>query len=594
MMEKLWNRFNDLSIKYKLLSSYLLLIAIPLGLFLVVNTITTSRETERQALFSARRLLSQTKSYLDLKTESVRNSLNYIALNDTVKELITRQPQVYLKDIGLWNVDSTKLTRVFLAYKSNDIASIHLYMKHGLAAVFQNEDFLNLNEATATAWYRKLISGSDFVRWYPPQYFSDEQNKNCLYALRNINNEQNLFESIAVLKAVVPQQIFRTILDQAVFTKATSTVLINKNQEIICTSSGCRFQTYEPISRIITSLKTRDFDNGVWKKVKYGHEKMLVGAQSINKTDWILLIFIPYRDITALSVKSNQRMLLIFLMITFLTVPLAFFIAGTATRRLHKLTHQIRKIETCEFTAPIPVGSNDEIGELTRNFNYMQTRIAALLDEKYRLGQEIKNLELKALQAQINPHFLYNTLDLINWMAVRTNTPEISRVIKALSKFYRLSLNKGDDTITIANELEHVRAYVEIQNMRFDNCIRLIIDVPPEIQEYKMLKLVLQPLVENSIIHGILEKDQESGVIQITGELDVGTIRLYVTDDGVGMPPKKAARMLIDVSTDEHHGYGVKNIHERIQLNYGMKYGLSYQSEPGKGTTVTITIPARP
>lgn len=108
-----------------------------------------------------------------------------------------------------------------------------------------------------------------------------------------------------------------------------------------------------------------------------------------------------------------------------------------------------------------------------------------------------------------------------------------------------------------------------------------------------MLKLILQPLVENSIIHGILEKDQESGVIQISGELDAGTIRLCVSDDGVGMPPEKAARMLIDVSTDEHHGYGVKNIHERIQLNYGKKYGLSYQSEPGKGTKVTITLPVR-
>ncbi|HYH03570.1 MAG TPA: sensor histidine kinase [Bacillota bacterium] len=593
MMEKLWNRFNDLSIKYKLLSSYLLLIAIPLGLFLVVNTITTSRETERQALFSARRLLSQTKSHLDLKTENVRNSLNYIALNDTVKELITRQPQVYLRDIGLWNVDSAKLTRVFLAYKSTDIASIHLYMKQGLAAVFQNEDFLNLNQITATAWYRKLISGSDFVRWYPQQYFSADRNDNHLYALRNISSEQNLFESIGVLKAVVPQQVFRTILDQAVFTKTTSTVLINKNQEIICSSTGSRFQTYEPIGQIITSLKTTDFDSAIWQKVRYEHEKVLVGAQNIKKSDWILLTIIPYRDITALSVKSNQRMILIFLVITFLTVPLAFFIAGSATRRLQQLTHQIRRIETGEFAATVPAGSNDEIGKLTRNFNYMQTRIAALLEEKYYLGQEIKNLELKALQAQINPHFLYNTLDLINWMAVRTNTPEISRVVEALSKFYRLSLNKGDDTITIANELEHVRAYVEIQNMRFDHCIQLVTDIPPEIREYKMLKLVLQPLVENSIIHGILEKDQESGVIQITGELDAGTIRLYVTDDGVGMRPEKAARMLMEISTDEHHGYGVKNIHERIQLNYGTEYGLSYQSEPDNGTKVTITIPAR-
>ncbi|HEY8462529.1 MAG TPA: sensor histidine kinase [Bacillota bacterium] len=595
MIKRLWYWFNNLSIKYKLLSSYLFLIVIPLGLFLLVNTVITSNETERQALSTARRLLSQTKSFLELKTATVRNTLNNIALNDTVKEIVSRHPQVYRRDIGLWSVDATRLNRVFLTYKSNTaIANIQLYMKSGLALVFQNEDFKDLNQVKVTTapWYQQLLSGADLLRWYPKEYFSSSNGEKYLYALRKISSEQDLMESIGVIKADVPLQDFQSILDQAVYTKATATLLVNENLEIICTSTGSRYQTSQSIAPILAGLKTKVFEGSYWQKMNLRNEKLLVGLDNITKSDWILLMVIPYRDILALSVQSNQRMLLIFILITLATIPLAFLIAASATHRLQSLTLQIRNVETGKNAVTVPTKGNDEIDVLTRNFNNMLMRITALMEEKYRLGQEIKSLELKALQAQINPHFLYNTLDLINWMAVRTKTPEISRVVEALSQFYRLSLNKGEDTVTIASELKQVQAYVKIQNMRFNNCIRLSITVPPEIQACKILKLILQPLVENSIQHGILEKDQETGTIQIQGSIEAGTIRLAVIDDGVGMTPEQTARILTEGGGSGPNGYGVKNIHERLKLNYGEAYGLSYQSKPGKGTRAIITIPA--
>ncbi|HEX3045645.1 MAG TPA: sensor histidine kinase, partial [Bacillota bacterium] len=171
---KLPKRFSDLSIKYKLLVSYLLLITVPLCLFLMINTYVTSRETEKQALYSARRVLNQTKSYLDFKTESIRNSLNFIAINDPIQEMMEQQPERYRKNIGLWGLDSRKIVGLLYTARSNtDIANIHLYMKQGLASVFQNEDFIYLNKKKEqnSKWYRIFVKSKDVNRWFPKKYF---------------------------------------------------------------------------------------------------------------------------------------------------------------------------------------------------------------------------------------------------------------------------------------------------------------------------------------------------------------------------------------------------------------------------------------
>ncbi|HEX3047663.1 MAG TPA: sensor histidine kinase, partial [Bacillota bacterium] len=333
--------------------------------------------------------------------------------------------------------------------------------------------------------------------------------------------------------------------------------------------------------------------DSIWKTLRVSRERILVGADNIEKSDWTFLLIIPYKDILDLSVTSRRQMVLIFLIIAPLTLPLAFWVAASATKRIKKLAVQMKRIENGDFNAEIPPENQDEIGELTRNFNYMLIKVDTLMNDKYLLGQEIKNLELKALQAQINPHFLYNTLDLINWMSIRANVPQIRQVVEALSTFYRLSLSKGEDVVTLKNELDHIKSYVNIQNLRFENKIHLKIDVPEALQDYLTLKLILQPIIENAILHGILEKEEEAGEIHISASLDNKIITIQIADDGVGMTQEKASQILSHTSSDKYHGYGVKNIDERIKLNFGDTYGLSYHSHPGQGTVVTIKIPAR-
>ena len=225
-------------------------------------------------------------------------------------------------------------------------------------------------------------------------------------------------------------------------------------------------------------------------------------------------------------------------------------------------------------------------------FNKMASRISELIEEKYKMGQEVKSAELKALQAQINPHFLYNSLDLINCIAIKHNVPSIVTMVNSLARFYKISLSRGVDVIPIKDEISHITLYVQIQNMRFDNKIQLNLQIDEAVYSYKILKILLQPIIENSIVHGILEKKEKCGIITVTGKLENNTVIFTIEDNGIGMTEEKIRSILSENSTGYSGNYGVKNINDRIKLYYGNDYGLKYTSEPGKGTTVEVRIPA--
>ena len=185
----------------------------------------------------------------------------------------------------------------------------------------------------------------------------------------------------------------------------------------------------------------------------------------------------------------------------------------------------------------------DEIGSLYRAFNEMVRGTRNLMDEKYELGKQAKTAELKALQSQINPHFLYNTLDMIKWFSYSGRNEDIDKVVTELARFYKLTLNRGKEIVTVEDEIVHSKAYVSIQNYRFEGTIELVTDFSEEVLTRSIPKITLQPLIENSILHGILEKTDE-GIIRITGECKGDETILYLEDDGIGMEPEQVQKIL--------------------------------------------------
>lgn len=226
-----------------------------------------------------------------------------------------------------------------------------------------------------------------------------------------------------------------------------------------------------------------------------------------------------------------------------------------------------------------------EVDELSENFNSMVETINRLLREIEIANKNERDAELKALQAQINPHFLYNTLDIIHWM---TDSPEISNIINNLGKFFRLSLSGGRSVILVQEEIEQVRAYMNIQNIRFKSKFTFIEEIDSKVHEYSMLKLILQPLVENSLLHG-LKYMKTGGIIKLYCRMEDDKLAFYIEDNGTGVDIERINYIL--EGNENKSGYGIKNVNERIKLKYGQQYGLYYSNLEGEGTRVKVIIP---
>ena len=269
-----------------------------------------------------------------------------------------------------------------------------------------------------------------------------------------------------------------------------------------------------------------------------------------------------------------------------------FVLSYTFTRPIGRLKNAMKQVEAGDFEIQVESKAHDEIGMLIQSFNYMVSRLRQLIMEVYQQKLAQKNAELTALQAQINPHFLYNTLDSINWMLIEKGEWEISDVVVSLGDILKYSLHGEEMFVLFEEELKYIESYLCIQKNRLEDRLTVQIEIDEEAKLCFVPKLILQPIVENAILHGI-EKKKEMGRIQIHAIVREGTLEIRVTDDGIGMQPDRLMRFRESIMSDEISGkhIGMRNVHRRIQLHFGEAYGLKIDSEWQKGTTVTILLP---
>jgi two-component system sensor histidine kinase YesM len=265
-------------------------------------------------------------------------------------------------------------------------------------------------------------------------------------------------------------------------------------------------------------------------------------------------------------------------------------------KKLHDVTTTITKND---LQALVTSNNVDEITGLGMSFNIMIGRIRELLDAKIKEQDNLKKAELRALQAQINPHFLYNTLDTIIWLAEANKTDQVIEIVRALSSFFRIALSKGKDWISIRQEIEQVRSYLTIQKMRYRDILDYEIDVDEDILDATILKLTVQPLVENALYHGIKNKRNGGTITVRARRTDHNVVLLQVQDDGAGFTPYKLAQIQADMNDDSNEitlkesGFGLENVNKRVKLFYGKQYGLSINSQYQAGTQVTLSIPLK-
>lgn len=454
------------------------------------------------------------------------------------------------------------------------------YYFDGVSRLKERSDYVDLRYA--------LNTGEDYVAISRERDGVDQQDTSQMVTLyHRIASKKEKEEELGICSISVSAKYFQDIMKNANITSEGLVYLMSENGRMITSSNSSILQKMQK-KGILLNYGAELF----MEKKKEGQKEYYITRQNVDGASWQMILIIPESEY-----EDQYRFLwlsaaLVLGSMIAVIVLMSYLLSGYYVGRLKKLNAEMTGLESGNLNANLPITTEeDEIEEIYHNFNGMVQEVQRLMQEHYQLGKEVKMAEVRALQAQINPHFLYNTLDLINWISMDYGAEEIGTLTWNLARFYRLSLNHGKSLISIGEEVEHVEVYVNIENYHFDNAISLEVDVPEELKSYACLNIILQPFVENAIVHGIAEKpDIESCEIRIRARREEQDIIFSVQDDGPGVDVEQMQKETQQDIRTAQHGYGVRNINFRLKLCFGEKYGVTYL-ESEKGTHVEIKIP---
>lgn len=595
-IKEIWKKIiTDSSLYSKLVWIYFLLIILPLGFFSFYAIRQLNKLTREQTLSSAQKAFNNTAASVEDELNRLGGVLDILTMDPIIYRVASYDNSDYTYMQRLQ--DSNQLATTFDHLKTlSGVGGIRLYVKNDYLYSRQQRDIIPDSEVKDSRWYRQL-DGTLSSSWFYPGDFSDrpENERDCFSAMRVIYNPGDIRQPLAVLRADMDAQRLQKLISQPESTE-NGTFLLLRDGEVLLSSS----ETIPPGSRPLEIAaaaygQEAPAEPNSWVSLSLNKENSYLLYRSLPMEGWRMAVLLPYEDVYRLSRTLRGDMLLVVCIVGLLSYGIALAISRTTLSRLSQLAQTMHAVEQGDVTARITPVGKDEIGQLMGSFSRMMERIDGLLEEKVAYGREIKNLELKALQAQINPHFLYNSLDLISCTAIVHNVPEITRMVNALARFYKLSLSKGKEVISLKDELLHARLYIQIQNMRFEDRIHVHWDIEKALLDCQIIKIVLQPIIENAIIHGIFEKKEKTGTLSVSVRSCGTDIRIVIQDDGVGMSPSTVHENFDPTVpgriSQTAGGYGIRNINDRLRLAYGTAYGLSCESTPGAGTTVTLLIP---
>jgi len=318
-------------------------------------------------------------------------------------------------------------------------------------------------------------------------------------------------------------------------------------------------------------------------------EEYLVITKNINLVDWIILGSIPLAEIT----RESNRLTLIVYLVGLLTLVIAllvlFWFSSSFVRRVRSLSDSMQLAGEGDFENQVQINSNDEIGLLGSNFNMMLGKISSLMDQVYEEQKKKREFELMMLQEQIKPHFLYNAFDNLYGLVQLERFDDFSKLIKSLGIFYRIGLSKGSIIISIKEELTLVENYLTIQNIRYDNKFSFAADVDENILQQDIVKMSIQPLIENSIYHGFREQGKGC-TINISGRIIQNDIILVIKDNGKGFSLSDPDSLLQQTSTKPLN-FGLASVNQRLKMQFGKDFGIKLMNAPGGGAEVLIKLP---
>ncbi|MEK0316074.1 cache domain-containing sensor histidine kinase [Cohnella sp. 56] len=570
--------------------AYGLLILLPACIMLFVYYEQSSRILQEEVTRTMKQTLKQAGINLSSRLDYVQNSSNSLFMNHKLYENL--DPAGPIVD----RIDQSKELRNLLesVQTAPDIVRARIFTDPENIYGFDLLNLFPLDNLKDRPWLQAVGDAGGSIFWtgiYEENYL-DLGPARILSCVRILRHPRNFDRTLGVLMLDVPEKIVSDIISELDFPAHSRVYMMDRGGTIIYSADRSLIGTQAALASAP--------DEGILERSEDGVDLFELLAP-IKAADWRLVLEVPKTGLThrtaALSqwsgVATIAGMTVMFLILVF--VLLAFVINGM-NRRIKSVVRTIRT-EGVEGLEEPRADKGGDFYLLERVVDHLVRRVRDLMEEAYRSKMLEREAELRALQAQINPHFLYNTLDTINWLAISRDAGDISHMIESLSDYFRLSLNKGKDHVCVADELELARVYLEIQQSRFPSTFAFAIEAEPEARGCVIPKLTLQPIVENALLHGIRKNKHKTGNISVRARRCGDELEIAVSDDGIGMEERLAASLLSESRAalrTEGGGssYGLYNVNERIKLLAGCEYGLSVRSRPGEGTVVTIRLKA--
>ena len=553
------NKIKNMKYRHKLTILLVIASLVPMILLVLYSHDRTSsllREKEMEDMSS---ILEQTGEGIDSQIEVFSSLLNYLTYSPDIADLIAEENMDNYYAYKKYTEVADPLLSVPKSYH-DAILQIQLFAES--IKVRHEYTLVPLSEVDKEWWY-DMLEEEVSVQWVV------NREKPEIAAVRRIYNGKDQTAVLCI-----------TLDYNKIFQPFANIIFEESGGMILDPEGNVLFQKEQIRENTGGYLVSREM-------LESGQEEYAFANRTNAVNGWNFYLYKPQAvvDRSVAGILVSEIPLIAVCVV--ITLALGLFFSRLFTRKIEELTENMNRVNQGSREVTVDSDSGDEIGLLVRSFRSMMDEINRLIHEVYENKIALKEFELKALTAQINPHFLYNSLSIINWMAIRSNQRDISKVILSLSMFYRTALSKGQDMVTVDNCIQNIKAYLDIQLVMHDNNFQVIWDIDPEIKGDTVPKLLLQPVVENALEHGLDVKENGEKVLKLFFVADGGDVLLAVEDNGPGMEQAEADKLV----TYQASGYGLKNVNDRMRLLYGEKYAIRIFSKVGEGTRVEMRIP---
>ncbi|GGG53504.1 sensor histidine kinase [Paenibacillus radicis (ex Gao et al. 2016)] len=585
-MIKRWLRY-PMSMRYRFMFVFFILIAVP---FALVGYIALSK-SEKTIHNSNLDSVVQTGKNLDNFFYYVRNEQDKIMASDELQTLFNDE----LND----GIDEIDYANKLISYTdtlnyANKLFKIRLFPLNPAEHPVYMKSAYDVVDMNQVPWFEEIVAnGRSFWNVFGAEEHSSLFVQSTLGSVKRLHSLKT-FQPLGIVVMEIRPSILAEFIYPVKQLDNQKLMLVNKNNEII-------YSTDDKYGEIEDSLKPELLASQVSKTMNYEGKSSLISASAVMGGELRLVSIVPLKDLNNPVAVLNKLTLAFLVFYFLLSIFLAGYLTVKYTSPISSLVRQMKVLARNNFKEDSLSRTNlversDEVGWLYRGMHNMIGEINKLLKETKESEKRKKQLEFQVLAYQINPHFLYNTLDTIRWKAEAHHIDEISEIVSSLGSLFRLSLNGGKEITNVRKELELLKAYVNIEKVRQSSLVRITYRIEEEILQLPFMRLVLQPLVENAIRHGIADKG-DAGMILIQGGLEENGICFRITDNGPGIPEEMRQTLLDPAAAtknDREGGLGLINVHERLRHYFGEAYGLEIESELNKGTTIVLWHPILP